>query len=180
MHISKPYNNDIIIVNNLISDDDLEYLNLILSELDNEVWIAASAGRNYGHLYQKVIDVDHVGDNRAIKILMSIRYLAENILLNNIDSKLTMEPELTLTRLFDKGMDIHADGGAPIPNPPKFGLVFYLNNNYSGGELFYDKLDITYKPVPNDLVIHPGTAEYSHGVKDISNGTRYAATMFAY
>lgn len=60
----------------------------------------------------------------------------------------------------------------------EYGVIIYLNDNFEGGELFYPKLNYTYKPKAGDLVIHPGSEEYTHEVNPLISGERYTLTTF--
>ena len=67
----------------------------------------------------------------------------------------------------------------------KFGItsVFYLNDNYSGGEIVFKivdkdnpsitKKDYTYKPEEGDILVFPSTPPYYHGVKAVTEGHKY-------
>ena len=77
----------------------------------------------------------------------------------------------------------HADGENPNNESHpfswrNFGCVFYLNDNYEGGEIYFPNQNIEIKPKPNTLVFFPGTMEYLHGVKPITDGIRYTLTSF--
>lgn len=80
-----------------------------------------------------------------------------------------------------RGMAVHADntpgltGNVDTPH----GMVLYINDDYEGGELYYPELRIVMKPAAGDLVIHPGTPEYAHGVSPVTSGMRYATTAFS-
>ncbi len=52
--------------------------------------------------------------------------------------------------------------------------VYYINDNYSGGEINFPRFNITYKPKANELIIFPSTYVYNHSVSEITSGTRYA------
>jgi predicted 2-oxoglutarate/Fe(II)-dependent dioxygenase YbiX len=87
-----------------------------------------------------------------------------------------------LSRSKDIGMAVHSDGGDGLRQKTLYGLVLYLNTcdvDFWGGELYYPNLKIEYKPKAGDLVIHPGSEEYRHGVNDVTLGTRYIITSFA-
>lgn len=59
-----------------------------------------------------------------------------------------------------------------------FNAAIY-HNYFDGGELFYPELSIEYKPNRGDLVIHPGTTRYRHGVKKVlGNKTRYMSNLW--
>ena len=76
----------------------------------------------------------------------------------------------------------HADGENENGKHPyhwrHFGCVYYLNDNYDGGEIYFPKQNIELKPKPNTLVFFPGTLEYLHGVKPTTKGIRYTLTSF--
>jgi len=55
--------------------------------------------------------------------------------------------------------------------------VFYLNDDFSGGEVFFNFFNKKYKPKANDLLIYPTTWEYMHGVNTVS-GNRYALVVW--
>jgi predicted 2-oxoglutarate/Fe(II)-dependent dioxygenase YbiX len=56
--------------------------------------------------------------------------------------------------------------------------VFYLSNDYTGGELVFTNLDITLRPEPGTLVFFPGTEEFEHEVKPVLSGERTSMTLF--
>jgi len=58
------------------------------------------------------------------------------------------------------------------------GVVFYINDDYLGGEIEYVDYDIIYKPVANSLLIH--NADILHGVKRVIQGDRYTFPLFAH
>lgn len=58
------------------------------------------------------------------------------------------------------------------------GTVFYFNDDYEGGELFFPKQDIIFKPKPRAVYFFPGDKNFIHGVNRISEGTRYTSPWF--
>lgn len=50
--------------------------------------------------------------------------------------------------------------------------IFYLNDNYTGGELEFTKLGLTYKPKKNSMIVFPSYYEFSHRVHPVTSGTR--------
>jgi hypothetical protein len=60
------------------------------------------------------------------------------------------------------------------------GLVIYLNDDYSGGEIYYPNRGIEYKPVKNSLVIHSADEDYTHGVREVEGGTRLYMTLWTF
>jgi hypothetical protein len=61
-------------------------------------------------------------------------------------------------------------------------INFYLNNEYSGGEIcMYDSLSkrsFMYKPNPGDVVIMPSTSPFYHAVKTYADADRYFLRTF--
>lgn len=85
-------------------------------------------------------------------------------------------------------MKPHIDGppefeelGYPEMGVSNIGSNYYLNDNYSGGELYYPNLDFEYKPVPNSLVLHRGSdPQFQHGVREVTAGWRLGLGMFGF
>jgi Rps23 Pro-64 3,4-dihydroxylase Tpa1-like proline 4-hydroxylase len=61
-----------------------------------------------------------------------------------------------------------------IKNHRRISVVYYFNDNYSGGEIIFPRFDVTYKPVANELLIFPSTYVYNHSVLPVTEGTRYS------
>jgi predicted 2-oxoglutarate/Fe(II)-dependent dioxygenase YbiX len=77
----------------------------------------------------------------------------------------------------------HADkqmnDGSPNPFPTyDINSVFYWNDDFEGGELYYPQHDMVVKPEPGLAVIHPGDINYLHGVKIVTSGERYTSPAF--
>ena len=77
----------------------------------------------------------------------------------------------------------HADGensdNQPHPFPWRlFGSVIYLNDNFEGGEIHYPLRNISMKPKPGMLSVHPGTLDFLHGVRPVTQGIRYTIASF--
>lgn len=78
-----------------------------------------------------------------------------------------------------KKMEPHYDNlGGDHSAPVMYGCVYYLNDDFEGGELWYPNQGVEYRPVPGDMIIHPGSREYSHGVKQVTSGVRISAGSF--
>jgi hypothetical protein len=80
----------------------------------------------------------------------------------------------------------HADkelheNGAEGPNDfPYFDLagLFYLNDDYEGGQLYFPQHNIEFKPKAGAAYFFPGDKNYIHGVKEITSGVRYVIPFF--
>jgi hypothetical protein len=53
-------------------------------------------------------------------------------------------------------------------------LIYYLNDEYTGGELEFPLLNLTFKPNANQLLLFPSNYIYRHYVNEVYSGTRYS------
>ena len=53
-------------------------------------------------------------------------------------------------------------------------VLFYLNDNYEGGELEFTKLGLSIKPKKGMMIAFPSYFEFSHRVHPVRSGTRYS------
>lgn len=60
----------------------------------------------------------------------------------------------------------------------KISTVYYLNDEYSGGEIEFPRFKIFYTPKPNEMLIFPSTYVYNHSVKEVTSGTRYSVVSW--
>lgn len=74
---------------------------------------------------------------------------------------------------FAKGEGMHEHFDSTKPND--IATLIYLNNDYSGGEIYFPDYDISVKPDDGDLVCFPDTPDFVHGVRPITDGVRYTA-----
>jgi len=57
-------------------------------------------------------------------------------------------------------------------------VVYFLNDDFDGGELFFPNLDLLIKPVAGTLVCFPSDHNYIHGVKPVTSGRRYSVVTW--
>jgi len=60
----------------------------------------------------------------------------------------------------------------------RMSLVYYINDDYTGGEIVFPRFGITYKPAKDELLIFPSTYVYNHSVLPVIEGTRYAVVSW--
>ena len=73
--------------------------------------------------------------------------------------------------------NVHSDDGEPYRCTVS--TVGYVNDDYKGGELWFNHFDVKIKPQAGDLVISPSAYVYSHASLPVLSGTKYAlVTMF--
>jgi len=79
----------------------------------------------------------------------------------------------------DKELHIGENRGKPndFPYYDLSGL-FYINNDYEGGELYFPDHGIQFKPKAGSAYFFPGDLNYLHGVTEITSGIRYVCPFF--
>ena len=72
-------------------------------------------------------------------------------------------------------MPLHIDRQPQGNDTMDFSSLVYLNDNYSGGELYFleNKKEVNLKMKALSCMIFPSGEEYIHGVKEILKGKRY-------
>lgn len=96
---------------------------------------------------------------------------------NNADSltKITNIRRLKET----ESMSLHTDGGYPDSiKKIIFGIVIYLNEDFTGGQISYPDLNLKIQPQKASLVIHD--AQIRHEVLPVISGSRYSLTSFVF
>jgi predicted 2-oxoglutarate/Fe(II)-dependent dioxygenase YbiX len=57
-------------------------------------------------------------------------------------------------------------------------VVYFLNDDFEGGELFFPNLDLLIEPEAGTLVCFPSDHNYIHGVKPVTTGRRYTVVTW--
>lgn len=71
--------------------------------------------------------------------------------------------------------NVHSDDGEPFRCTVS--AVGYINDDYQGGNLWFDKFNINVKPDAGDLILFPSSYIYSHASLPIKNGIKYAIVI---
>ena len=77
--------------------------------------------------------------------------------------------------------ELHEGDNAGKPNDfPWYDIagLFYLNEDYEGGELYFPNQGIQFKPKQASAYFFPGDMNYIHGVTKIESGIRYVIPFF--
>lgn len=79
----------------------------------------------------------------------------------------------------DKELHEGKDSGKPNDFPwYDIAGLFYLNDEYEGGELYFPNQKIQFKPKAGAAYFFPGDKNYIHGVTEITKGIRYVVPFF--
>lgn len=99
-----------------------------------------------------------------------------NKFFDNMDSFTVVNNLRRLTK--DERMWPHMDADPVSTKVIVFGISIYLNNDFTGGQLYYSDIGLSIEPKPRSIVIH--NAKLSHEVKVITSGNRYSITAFVF
>jgi len=58
-------------------------------------------------------------------------------------------------------------------------MVFFLNNDFEGGDFIFPELKVRVRPEPGMMVCFPSNHHYMHGVEKITKGKRYSIVTWA-
>ena len=58
-------------------------------------------------------------------------------------------------------------------------IVFFLNNDFEGGDFVFPQLKIRIKPEPGMMICFPSNHHYLHGVEPVTKGKRYSIVCWA-
>jgi hypothetical protein len=79
----------------------------------------------------------------------------------------------------DKELHDGPDAGQPNDFPwYDIAGLFYINDDYEGGELYFPNQGIQFKPKAGAAYFFPGDKNYIHGVTKIESGIRYTVPFF--
>lgn len=189
MNIIRPYNNEIVVVEDFISEEEVGIIN-DLSSKDPGLWEGSNDGSGLKEWYnnQLRIEPDNLKEDYWYyrKFLDDIQNRSKSIFSKEykIDS-FDFLPINSVSRRIGEGLGVHTD--EIDPEHPQYnplekiithGFVVYINDDYEGGEIFYPNKDIAIKPKARSLVMHPGNKEYEHGVKEVFKTTRYSLSWW--
>ena len=77
--------------------------------------------------------------------------------------------------------ELHEGADAGLPNDfPNYDLasLFYLNDDYEGGELYFPLQGAQFKPKKGAAYFFPGDRNYIHGVTEVKSGLRFTCPFF--
>jgi hypothetical protein len=169
MRATRPYNNEVFVVEDFVTKQELErivkYLRIFFKHSPNTL-----SEKDYLDLKSEV--------NLKIKELYvrAINVFNEH---HDIEEELEFSTLSNFVCIDGVGLPAHHDNNRPgAEQKVRYGCVVYFTDDFEGGELNYTELGISHKPVAGQLILHPGTEEYIHSVTDVSNGIRLTSTMF--
>lgn len=119
----------------------------------------------------KKVDIENIGN----EILECIK---DYEIKNNIKLKRFTDP--ILTRAYPgKHSGPHTDSHGDS-NSPYITIIITLNDKYNGGEIVFEKQNLTLKPDPGSVLIYPCVEPYSHIPTLITSGSKISCIIFGF
>jgi hypothetical protein len=171
---------NILIYENFITDYEQNLLLKYAKEADESEW--AQIKFKNASLPKKYLDYVKDWDKTTLDINKDNRNIVENIKTKCqkiIGTDLLVTDDIYRIKRITNQRSISPHFDDSLNFSLALGIVIYLNNDFEGGEIYYPNQNISYKPMPKSMIIHPATEEYTHGVNEVVGNTRYALAFFA-
>jgi len=201
--IKKYLDENIFYIENVIDEKDLKLINNFYDE--NKKYFIRS-GNFFNFTKYEVLEKNFKNEKEykvfkdSLDEIKKINKKMDDVLIQNIDINYE-HPHFNYGLMQYYNQDINSEGWA-VPlhsdkythsedkdidghnSPDSFyvvsGYIFYFNDDYTGGEVFYNKKNITFRPRSGMLLVHSGKDEYSHGVKYVDSGERRFSAGFTF
>lgn len=178
---------DVYVKDNFLHDDDIEFcLNFYKNVEDNNMWLPSVVDFWDKRTYDIAHILDDTADRQSYARFISILYRIRSEVYRATKEVRNMYPDtFQVVKWVDgDGQIPHADnveiksGYGGIAPWRLYSSVVYLNDNFVGGETYFDSLGIEVDPVPGRLSIFSCGIEHTHGVREIEGGIRKTLISF--
>lgn len=187
--------NNVLIIEDFLSKEELSQLLTIINETPDEDWLIEYTTNLKRFCMEKFKrdDVENLVKEGKFEItkgwqdknLSLVKYPISDKISSRVEKiLLAANPDIqfastkTLQRM-QEGVELKAHTDQHTDPAIQVATILYLNDEYTGGELFFANKDLELKPKPGSLVIFPGTAEFEHGVREVGPGPiRYVIVGF--
>jgi hypothetical protein len=187
--------NDIALVKDFVSKDELDQIFNIIDSTPNEKWFIEYHSNLKRFCFQKFgrDDVDNLVAEGKFEITQNwqdknlniagypfqkILFDRLNDLVQSVDDTIELSGFATIQRM-QEGVELKAHTDQDTDPSIRYAAILYLNDDYVDGELFFPINGLEFKPEPGTMLIFPGNADYNHGVKHVGAGPiRYVLVGF--
>jgi hypothetical protein len=156
-------------------------------EIAEWLWSASEDDLNNPRPNFKFYGINHTDPNAVYpysEYISDVLVVSKDFFQNNYKMDHTFELKRVFGNIMKTGAEVnsHDDDGDIYAGKPDIekhysGLLFF-NDDYEGGELYFENLGVELKPEPGDLVLFRGDARRLHGVKKVTSGYRANLIIF--
>lgn len=186
---------DVTVVEDFLSKEEIDYLFNIMNKLSQEDWEKEYMDNLPAFCMQKFgrDDVENLVAEGKFEITQNWKDKNYNIgkdeiyrkihdrlnsLVESANEKFELSGLATIQRM-QEGVELKAHTDQDTDPSIRYATIIYLNDDYKGGELFFFNKDLDLRPKPGSLVIFPGNKEFNHGVRHVQEGPiRYVIVGF--
>jgi hypothetical protein len=193
--VTEEITDEVILVKDFLSKEELNQLFNIIDSTEDKEWFIEYQSNLKRFCMQKFgrDDVDNLVAEGKFEITQNwqdknlniseysfqkIFYNRLNDLIEEVDKSIELSGFGTIQRM-QEGVELKSHTDQHTDPSIKHAAILYLNDDYTGGELFFEKTGLSIKPNPGSLLIFPGNEEHTHGVKHVGPGPiRYVLVGF--
>lgn len=171
--------------------DSVSYVEAIaeLADSNRISWMPMTTGRGNGNVASvipelrrgSVIGLNGIGKDPDIASAMSTLKIAAdnaiNLCLRDYEKSygyFDLEGEGWALLKYEVGdfFKVHTDASRAYPR--QVSAVYYINDDYTGGEIFFPYINLEVKPKKDEFLLFPSTNLFSHYAKEVVTGTKYS------
>jgi hypothetical protein len=186
---------EIIWVKDFFTKDELDFVLRVINEASQPDWEIEYMGNLKNFCMQKFgrDDVDNLVSEGKFEITQNwvdknlnikhhkeqhVFYKRLEDMVSSSDPLLMLSGLATIQRMQPK-VELKSHTDQHTDPSIRYATIIYINDDYSDGELFFPKLDISLRPKPGDMLFFPGDEKHEHGVKPVGEGPiRYVIVGF--
>lgn len=183
--ITEPTEKDEIYLNNVAkignSVENIQYIENVLSKEDHEVllnYVKTAESWQEQPWLARTIESDSL-PKEILEMLNGIFEIVykKSVDLYDVEINNFYKSALHVVK-FVKGFSLgpHVDTLSSEGN--HIASVYYINDDYVGGEINFPDHELNIKPKANSLIIFPGNENYLHEVRKIVDNDRYSSAMW--
>lgn len=185
----------IFVVRNFLKEEEITAIEAQFENMTEEDW-SRQYTESLFEFIKNQYGVDTVEEARALghNVEIDKNWVDKNALIEDINIRNSINERLDA--IFGVFTDLNLQGVGSIQrqyegislsyhvdslsNPlVVFANVMYINDDFTGGELHFPSIDVTYRPERGALIVFPSDDDYLHGVLPVGPGPiRYALPAF--
>jgi hypothetical protein len=173
---------NIVVIKNFIKKEDIKTIKNFCKTLNT--FMPLPSDSDY---YNRICSSDILTNisPEVYKILLSYQLKHKKIIEDFFNLSLYKNvPSIVIWRPGDFQL-LHADKEYLEGDPREYpfpdndiAALFYLNDEYSGGEIYFPIQDTLIKMNAGDAIFFPGDKEYRHEVREVKSGLRFTCVCF--
>lgn len=112
-----------------------------------------------------------------VNILSKIFKTAQDYFTKLYDIDINTQQKFNIIK-FEEGYSMHLHADVLSYAQLHIASVYYINDDYEGGEINFPDHNLTIKPEANSLILFPGNENYWHQTFKVIGKNRYTSTKF--